>query len=165
MNKKNFFPIFVNLSDKNILIIGAGKVAFRKISTLLETGAYITIFAKQIKEKEITKLLFDKPNIQLIMKEVDENSLDEIITNKYVLVIAGTDDKELNSAIVKCCNKKNILVNNITSTDDMSARFCSVIDEKDYSIGISAKGDPKKSLALKEKISDFLLNKRWFKWV
>ena len=144
MNKKNFFPIFVDLSDKNILIIGAGKVAFRKISTLLETGAYITVFAKQIKEKEITKLLFDKPNIQLIMKEVDEKSLDEIITNKYVLVIAGTDDKELNSAIVKCCNKKNILVNNITSTDDMSARFCSVIDEKDYSIGISAKGDPKK---------------------
>ena len=160
MNKKNFFPIFVNLSDKNILIIGAGKVAFRKISTLLETGAYITVFAKQIKEKEITKLLFDKPNIQLIMKEVDENSLDEIITNKYILVIAGTDDKELNSAILKCCNKKNILVNNITSTDDMSARFCSVIDEKDYSIGISAKGDPKKSLALKEKISDFLSNKR-----
>ena len=160
MNKKNFFPIFVNLSDKNILIIGAGKVAFRKISTLLETGAYITIFAKQIKEKEITKLLFDKPNIQLIMKEVDENSLDEIITNKYILVIAGTDDKALNSAIVKCCNKKNILVNNITSTDDMSARFCSVIDEKDYSIGISAKGDPKKSLALKEKISVFLSNKR-----
>ena len=160
MNKKNFFPIFVDLSDKNILIIGAGKVAFRKISTLLETGAYITVFAKQIKEKEITKLLFDKSNIQLIMKEVDENSLDEIITNKYILVIAGTDDKTLNSAIVKCCNKKNILVNNITSTDDMSARFCSVIDEKDYSIGISAKGDPKKSLALKEKISDFLLNKR-----
>ena len=160
MNKKNFFPIFVDLSDKNILIIGAGKVAFRKISTLLETGAYITVFAKQIKEKEITKLLFDKPNIQLIMKEVDEKSLDEIITNKYVLVIAGTDDKELNSAIVKCCNKKNILVNNITSTDDMSARFCSVIDEKDCSIGISAKGDPKKSLALKEKISDFLSNKR-----
>ena len=160
MNKKNFFPIFVDLSDKNILIIGAGKVAFRKISTLLETGAYITVFAKQIKEKEITKLLFDKPNIQLIMKEVDEKSLDEIITNKYVLVIAGTDDKELNSAIVKYCNKKNILVNNITSTDDMSARFCSVIDEKDYSIGISAKGDPKKSLALKEKISDFLSNKR-----
>lgn len=160
MNKKNFFPVFVDLSDKNILIIGAGKVAFRKISTLLETGAYITVFAKQIKEKEITKLLFDKPNIQLIMKEVDENSLDEIITNKYILVIAGTDDKELNSAIVKCCNKKNILVNNITSTDDMSARFCSVIDEKDYSIGISAKGDPKKSLALKEKISDFLSNKR-----
>lgn len=160
MNKKNFFPIFVDLYDKNILIIGAGKVAFRKISTLLETGAYITVFAKQIKEKEITKLLFDKPNIQLIMKEVDEKSLDEIITNKYVLVIAGTDDKELNSAIVKCCNKKNILVNNITSTDDMSARFCSVIDEKDYSIGISAKGDPKKSLALKEKISDFLSNKR-----
>ena len=160
MNKKIFFPIFVDLSDKNILIIGAGKVAFRKISTLLETGAYITVFAKQIKEKEITKLLFDKPNIQLIMKEVDENSLDEIITNKYILVIAGTDDKDLNSAIVKCCNKKNILVNNITSTDDMSARFCSVIDEKDYSIGISAKGDPKKSLALKEKISDFLSNKR-----
>lgn len=160
MNKKNFFPIFVDLSDKNILIIGAGKVAFRKISTLLETGAYITVFTKQIKEKEITKLLFDKPNIQLIMKEIDEKSLDEIITNKYILVIAGTDDKELNSTIVKCCNKKNILVNNITSTDDMSARFCSVIDEKDYSIGISAKGDPKKSLALKEKISDFLSNKR-----
>lgn len=161
MNEKNFFPIFVDLSDKNILIIGAGKVAFRKISTLLDTNAFITVYAKQIKEKEITKLLFDKSNIQLIMKEVDENSLDEIIDNKYILAIACTDDKNLNSCIVECCNKKNIFVNNITSTTDMSARFCSVIEEKDYSIGISAKGDPKKSLALKEKISNFLTtNKR-----
>lgn len=161
MNEKKFIPLFVDLKDKNVLIIGAGKVAFRKISTLLTAGTFITIYAKQIKEKEITKLLFNNSNIQLIMKEVDENSLDEIINNKYILVIAGTDDKELNSKVVECCNKKNILVNNITSSSDMSVRFCTIIEEKDFSIGISAKGDPKKSIALKEKISDFLTaNKR-----
>lgn len=161
MNEKKFIPLFIDLKDKNILIIGAGKVAFRKISTLLSAGAFITIYTKQIKEKEITKLLFDNSNIQLIMKEVDENSLDEIINNKYILVVAGTDDKEINSKIVECCNKKNILVNNITSTFDMSVRFCSVIEEKDFSIGISAKGEAKKSITLKEKISNFLaVNKR-----
>lgn len=160
MNKNNFFPIFIDFSNKKILIIGAGNVAYRKINTLLNLGANITIFSKQIKCKNITDILFNQPNIQLIMKEIKKEDLEEIISNKFLLVIAATDNKELNSEIVKYCNEKNILVNNITSTDDMSVRFCSVLSEKNYKIGISANGDPKKSLLLREKINDFLTNKR-----
>lgn len=160
MNKNNFFPIFVDFSNKKVLIIGAGKIAYRKISTLLEVGANITIFSKQIKSKEITELLFNEKNIQLIMKEIVSSSLNEIITNDFFLVIAATDNESLNSDIVKICNEKNILVNNITSTYDMNTRFCSVLSNENYKIGISANGDPKKSLSLKENLANFLKNKR-----
>ena len=123
-------------------------------------GANITIFSKQIKSKEITELLFNEKNIQLIMKEIVASSLNEIITNDFFLVIAATDNESLNSDIVKICNEKNILVNNITSTYDMNTRFCSVLSNENYKIGISANGDPKKSLSLKENLANFLKNKR-----
>lgn len=156
MKENNFFPIFVDFSGKEILIIGGGKIAYRKIVTLLKANANITIITKQIKEKEITKLLFNEKRVQLIMKEISPSSFEEILTDRFFLTVAATDNKDLNSHIVKFCNKKNMLVNNITSTDDMNTRFCSVIESEKYSIGISAKGDPKLSMLLKEKICNFL---------
>ena len=46
---KNFFPLFIDLKNKNILVIGAGKIAFRKVETLLKYSAKITIITKDIK--------------------------------------------------------------------------------------------------------------------
>ena len=43
---KNFFPLFIDLKNKNILVIGAGKIAFRKVETLLKYSAKITIITK-----------------------------------------------------------------------------------------------------------------------
>lgn len=156
MKKDNFFPIFVDFSKKEILVIGGGKIAYRKIVTLLNRGTNITIITKQIKAKEITELLFNEKRVQLIMKELSSSSLEEFLTNRFFLVVAATDNQELNSDIVEVCQRKNILVNNTTSTYDMNTRFCSIIDEEKYSIGISAKGNPKLSMLLKEKICNFL---------
>ena len=43
MENKNFFPLFVNLNRKKVLVIGAGKIAYRKVTTLLEQGADIEV--------------------------------------------------------------------------------------------------------------------------
>ena len=59
-----FFPVFLNIENKNCLVIGGGKVALRKINKLLEYKASITVISKNI-IKEI-KLL---KNIKIIEKE------------------------------------------------------------------------------------------------
>ena len=51
-------------------------------------------------------------------------------------------------------NNKNILVNNITSKDDMNVRFASIYEKDDIQIAISANGNPKKAIEIKNKIKD-----------
>ena len=49
---------------------------------------------------------------------------------------------------------KNILVNNVTSKDDMNIRFMSIYEKDDIQIAISANGNPKKALEIKNKIKN-----------
>ncbi len=144
---KNFFPIFVDLKNKNILVVGAGKIAFRKVDTLLNYGANITIITRAIKEEKFLNL----KNIHIKIGEFEETLLDD----KF-LVIAATNNPEFNRYIFKLCNSKNILVNNITSKEEMNCRFASILETDEYQIGISAKGNPVKSKALKNKLKEIL---------
>lgn len=149
MESKNFFPLFVNLNRKKVLVIGAGKIAYRKVTTLLEQGADIEVITLEIAEEKFNLL----ENIKLNFHPFEESMLN----NKF-LVVAATDNSEFNEKIVNLCEEKEILVNNITSKIHMNCRFASVLETKDYTIGISAKGEPKKSKALKEKLQNLLSN-------
>lgn len=147
---KNFFPLFIDLKNKNILVIGAGKIAFRKVETLLKYSAKITIITKDIKEEKFLTL----KNINIKIGEFEETLLED----KF-LVVAATDNPEFNRYIYELCNFKNILVNNITSKEEMNCRFASILETEDYQIGISAKGNPSKSKSLKNKLKEILEKK------
>ncbi|EHO77423.1 bifunctional precorrin-2 dehydrogenase/sirohydrochlorin ferrochelatase [Fusobacterium ulcerans] len=142
--ENNFFPVFLNMQNKKVLIIGAGKIAFRKAETLLSYGAKIKVIAKDIKEEKFKEL----ENIELSLEDFKEDMLENVF-----MVIAATDDFTFNKYIFNLCDKKNILTNNITSKTEMNCRFSSIYENDEYQIAISAKGDPKKSKTLKEKIS------------
>ena len=58
MEEKDFFPLFVNIKNKKILIIGAGKIAYRKAETLLKYGADILVITKEIREEGFKNLNF-----------------------------------------------------------------------------------------------------------
>ena len=123
-----FFPVSIDLNDKNILVIGAGKISLRKIETLLKYNCNITVITKEVLEEKFLENIF--------------------------LVIAATDDEVLNKNISQLCMNKNILVNNITSKDDMNVRFASIYEKDNIQIAISANGNPKKAVEIKHKIKD-----------
>ena len=146
-----FFPVSIDLNNKNILVIGAGKIALRKVKTLLEYNANITVITKKVVEKEFFDL--EKENKIKILKnqEFEEKFLEDIF-----LLISATDNKELNDKISKLCISKNILINNITSQDNMNLRFMSILSNDDIQISITANGNPKKAVEVKNKIKEFL---------
>ena len=144
-----FFPVSIDLNNKNILVIGAGKIALRKVETLLNYNCNITVITKEILEEKFLEL--EKNNKIKIFKnqEFKENFLQDIF-----LVVVATDNEVLNKNISQLCMNKNILVNNITSKNDMNVRFASIYEKDDIQIAISANGNPKKAVEIKNKIKD-----------
>ena len=123
-----FFPVSIDLNNKNVLVIGAGKIALRKIEILLNYNCNINVITKEILEEKFLENIF--------------------------LVITATDNEILNKEISQLCMSKNILVNNVTSKDDMNVRFMSIYEKDDIQIAISANGNPKKAVEIKNKIKD-----------
>jgi len=144
-----FFPVSIDLNNKNVLIIGAGKIALRKIETLLNYNCNITVITKEVLEEKFLEL--EKNNKIKIFKnqEFEEKFLENIF-----LVVVATDNEIFNKKISQLCMSKNILVNNITSKDDMNVRFSSIYEKDDIQIAISANGNPKKALEIKNKIKN-----------
>ena len=144
-----FFPVSIDINNKNILVIGAGKIALRKVETLLNYNCNIIVITKDILEEKFLEL--EKNNKIKILKnqEFEEKFLENIF-----LVVVATDNETLNKKISQLCMSKNILVNNVTSKDDMNVRFASIYEKDDIQIAISANGNPKKAVEIKNKIKD-----------
>ena len=144
-----FFPVSINLNNKNILVIGAGKIALRKVETLMSYNCNILVITKDILEEKFLEL--EKNNKIKILKNQE---FEEKFLENFFLVIAATDNEVLNKNISQLCINKNILVNNITSKDDMNVRFASIYEKDDIQIAISANGNPKKAIEIKNKIKN-----------
>ena len=144
-----FFPVSIDINNKNILVIGAGKIALRKVETLLNYNCNIIVITKDILEEKFLEL--EKNNKIKILKnqEFEEKFLENIF-----LVVVATDNETLNKKISQLCMSKNILVNNVTSKDDMNVRFASIYEKDNIQIAISANGNPKKAVEIKHKIKD-----------
>ena len=144
-----FFPVSIDLNNKNVLVIGAGKISLRKVETLLKYNCNITVITKEILEEKFLEL--EKNNKIKIFKnqEFEEKFLENIF-----LVVVATDNEVLNKKISQLCMSKNILVNNVTSKDDMNIRFASIYEKDDIQIAISANGKPKKAVEIKNKIKN-----------
>ena len=149
-----FFPLFVNIENKEILIIGGGKIGGRKAQTLKEYGGNVTVYSQKITEDTI---LADE-NIKVVNKNVshDETEIKELV-KKYFLVVAATDDTELNNRISHVCMNENILVNNVSSKTEMNSMFAAVVKNDEFQIAVSTGGkNCKRSRAMKSEIQKIL---------
>lgn len=87
--QSGFFPIFIPMQDAKVLIVGGGKIALRRIQTLLSFGAAITVIAPEILP-EIAEL-----PVKLLCKKAAEKDVEPA----YRLVVAAASDRETNRLI------------------------------------------------------------------
>ena len=149
-----FFPLFVNIENKEVLIIGGGKIGGRKAQTLREYGGNITVYS----EKVIEETILADENIKVVNKNVshDKAEIKELV-KKYFLVVAATDDTELNDRISHVCMSENILVNNVSSKTEMNAMFTAIVKNDEFQIGIGSYGKScRRSKALKGKVQELI---------
>ena len=78
-----YFPLFIDIEGKQILVVGAGKIALRRVQTLLQFGAHIRVIAKEIPEEqqEAFYLLVSERKIELEEKPFEEKDLTEELSS------------------------------------------------------------------------------------
>jgi len=146
----NYLPIFIDLKSKSILVVGAGEVAFNKITLLLRAGSHIDIIAQELCS-EVKHLLYQK-KVNWLSKKFDA-----IYLKKKFLVISATNNLQLNEYIYKKCNELSILVNIVDNKSKCSFIFPSIIDRSPIVIAISSGGAAPVLLRfLREKIEAIL---------
>ncbi|MDO8684553.1 MAG: bifunctional precorrin-2 dehydrogenase/sirohydrochlorin ferrochelatase [Armatimonadota bacterium] len=97
-----YYPINLDLRGKKCLVVGGGDVAVRKVNSLLECGAEVTIVSPEITDD----LLKQDGNIALISRRFLPEDLDGVF-----LVIAATDDRQVNAQVSQIAQDRGILIN------------------------------------------------------
>lgn len=125
-------PIFVAIKDKPVLVIGGGDVAVRKIQTLLRTEAKVTVismaFCEQLKA-------INNPNLALV-----EGAYDAPDLASYWLIIAATDNDEVNHKVYRDAIAARVLVNVVDDPVHCQFIFPSIVDRSPLVVAISTGG-------------------------
>lgn len=146
-----YFPVFTQIEGKRCLIVGGGKVAARKVHTLLQYGADIVVIAKKVCD-EIKEALPEKSIFEDFIKNAESDFLEKEI-QKAFLVVAATSSREENHRAAELCHAYHILVNVADSEAESSFIFPSVVRKGNISIGInSGTGSPAVSKQIRRQI-------------
>ncbi|HOO38956.1 MAG TPA: bifunctional precorrin-2 dehydrogenase/sirohydrochlorin ferrochelatase [Deltaproteobacteria bacterium] len=125
-----YYPIFVDLRGKPVVVVGGGMVAYRKIETLLAAGAKVKVIAPAI-IKEISSMR----EVEIVEKDYESGDL-----SGAVLVIAATDDESTNLAVSEDSSVLRIFCNVVDKPSLCSFIVPSIIEKGPIKIAISTGG-------------------------
>ncbi len=126
-------PIFIKLQSQHCLVVGGGVVATRKIKQLLNAEAQIFVVAPDICDE--LKKINGFGEIHYIKQNYNEEYLED-----KKLVIAATNNKQLNTEIAEHAKAKDILVNVVDNPEAGNFILPSVIDRSPIVIAVSTSG-------------------------
>lgn len=137
-----YFPLFVNLNHKKVVVYGAGRIAIRRIRGILRFGAEVTVIAPQVR-KELWELLPDYEKQLSIEQRAYQYG--EIQKQDVYLVLAATDDRQVNQMISTECSQKDVMVNNASDSSQCDFYFPALVEREGLVMGVtSINGDHKK---------------------
>lgn len=116
-SNSNFFSIELNLEGRNVLVVGGGRIALRKVKTLLPTGARITVVAPQFDPE--FELLQSADKVAELSRRAESASI-TLKTRPYepldlrgiFMVFICTDQPTVNAQVSNDARARRILVNN-----------------------------------------------------
>ena len=130
----SLLPIFLKLSSRSCLLVGAGSVALDKIGSLLGAGLRLRVIAPDARP-EIRQMAIDG-KLDWIERRFESSDLDG-----NFLVIAATNAPYVNAAVYAGCVERNILCNSVDDIPNCDFFFGSVVSRGNLQIAISTTGE------------------------
>lgn len=141
-----YFPIFLNISNRKFLVIGAGQIALAKLETVLEFGGDVTVLAPEILEQ------IAENNVKIITDFYDKKYLSD-----FDIIIAATDNKSVNEQIAKDAKAQNKLINAVDEIDYSEFIFGSNFKRGKIILSAATSGiSPVLARLLKKKLQNLL---------
>ena len=140
------YPIFLDLKDRPVLVVGAGKIALRKAKGLLEAGARVTVVAPD-REPE-----FDSLPLRLVPRRFRASDLAGVM-----LVFAATNDRLTNHRIGIAAKGKGVFANIADSAEECDFIVPARLQRGSIHVAVSTGGEnPRLSAELRKKLDDIL---------
>ncbi|MDD2585460.1 MAG: bifunctional precorrin-2 dehydrogenase/sirohydrochlorin ferrochelatase [Syntrophomonadaceae bacterium] len=131
---RHLYPVYIDLKNRQCLVIGGGKVAERKIANLLEYGAQVTIVSPQVEAN--IRIWAAEETIVWYKREFTEHDLQNVF-----MVFIATDNSSLNGEVAEFCRQKGILVNAVDDPSNCDFFVPSIIRHGSLVISISTGGN------------------------
>ena len=129
-----YFPLFLDIREKQVLVVGGGRIAARRIAGLKDFGCHITVISPVVGET-IRRMCTEDGIIWL------ERAYEEGDCAGYDLVLAATDSAEVNQTVARESGRAGALVNVCDDKSSCDFFFPGLVTRGDnVVIGITASG-------------------------
>lgn len=129
--------MFVDLTEKRVVVVGAGTIAKRRIRTLIAFTEHLTVIAP-----EVNRELLDMAKAGLLTIRKKQYEREDIFGAD--LVIAATNDHQINSDIYSVCKCMGITVNVCSDKNKCDFYFPGIVQNDNIIIGVTASGSDHK---------------------
>ena len=126
----DYLPAFHNVRGKLCLVVGGGEVATRKAGVLLEAGAAVRVVAPEI-EADLAR----QPGVEPIIARFEPQHLEGA-----VMVIAATNDREVNRQVSELAQSRKLPVNVVDDPELCSFIMPAILDRSPLMVAFSSGG-------------------------
>ena len=128
-----YYPVYLDIKGRRCLVVGGGQVGTRKVNTLLQCGAEVTVISPKVTDP--LARLAEQGRIDLVQRDYRSEDLDQVF-----LVIGATDDQAFNRKIHQDAEAAQRLCNIADQPALCNFVLPSIINQGDLSIAISTAG-------------------------
>ena len=145
-----YYPIFLDVTDRPVLLVGGGHVALEKIGKLVDHGARVTVVAPEL-----------IPEVRSYVEDgraglIERPFLSGDTAGSYLVMVA-TDDGEVNRRVADEARAAGILVNAADDASNCDFILPSLVRRGELAIAASTGGtSPAMARWLRERLEDFL---------
>lgn len=107
--KKNFYPVGLDLHEKQVLIVGGGRLALREAGRLIDCGAYIDLVAR-LPLPEVKELALTHSHRLRVLSIKPKEVTDEKVLSGYCMVFAYIEDQKERRAVVEAARRAGVMV-------------------------------------------------------
>jgi precorrin-2 dehydrogenase/sirohydrochlorin ferrochelatase len=141
-----FYPLLIDLLDRRVLVVGGGVVAERKVVSLLEAGAAVTVVAPETTPHLQT--LADSKSLRLHRRNFEEADIEGML-----LIVSATDDRRTQEHVAKLARDRGILINTVDRPALCDFIVPAIVRRGDVIVAISTSGkSPTLAAALRERV-------------
>ncbi|MBR6115493.1 MAG: bifunctional precorrin-2 dehydrogenase/sirohydrochlorin ferrochelatase [Oscillospiraceae bacterium] len=133
MEDRLFFPLFVDLSEKTVLVVGGGKIASRRTETLLPFAGHITVTAP-----ETTQTIADLAEAGRI--ELRRRAFADTDIEEADIVLCATGDEAADRHVFTLCRERGVLVNLASDREKCDFYFPGIARRGSVVVGVTAGG-------------------------
>jgi len=150
MRSMDYLPVFLQLRDRPVLVVGGGRVAARKVELLRRTGAKITVVAPELAD-----------DVRELAAKGELHYVNTVFSPEHVTgtvaVVAATGVPEVNAAVSAAAREQNIPVNVVDDPVASTFIFPAIVDRSPILIAISSGGQaPVLARRIREQMEAFL---------